>query len=212
MIDELYYSYVVSTLDVLRKTLISQENNTVKLFTYLYNNESDIRNDINNISYNVNMNLNTIIEYSNLSNKIEKIEEKIVLLSKTQNSVVTNINKLNNSINILIDNLNKKEEKIEEPEIEDDIIEEIDNEKEIKKKINWKEKFYFIRSKINKVISIKKSIIDNILMNIYNNLFYLNLLLNREIQKIEEEKQQIIKDKQRKKEINKKIQQILNHK
>ncbi len=202
MIDELYYSYVVSTLDVLRKTLISQENNTVKLFTYLYNNESDIRNDINNISYNVNMNLNTIIEYSNLSNKIEKIEEKIFLLSKTQNSLVTNINKLNNSINVLIDNLNKKEEKIEE----------IDNKKEIKKKISLKEKFYFIKSKINKVISIKKSIINSILMNIYNNLFYLNLLLNREIQKIEEEKQQIIKDKQRKKEINKKIQQILNHK
>ena len=113
MMDQIYYSYVVATLDILRKSLITQENNTTKLFTYLYNDNCDIRNDITNISYNMNQNLDSIIQFSNISNKIVNIEKTITYLYKNQNNIISNISQLKRSIDNLSNNiqqLNKKEE------------------------------------------------------------------------------------------------------
>jgi len=88
------YSYIVHSLDILNRSLTIHEQNTIKLFSYLYNNQVNIENNYNNLITNcVNKsdlndtnksveNLeNCIIKFDNaikkLENKINKIESKL---------------------------------------------------------------------------------------------------------------------------------------
>ena len=206
--NDIYYSYVVTTLDVLRKSLMSQENNTTRLFTYLYNDNYDIRNDVIKISYNINNKLDDIINISNISYKINCIENNINVLYKNQTNIISNINELKKSINDLSNNIKKIDEKKKEKEI---IVEPpIQTKSETKRKYLLNNVFVSIKDKYNKVQNILLSIKDKILENIYDKLFGLNILVNNEIKKIKEEQQRLLEEKKKIRERNKKIKEILN--
>lgn len=203
--NDIYYSYVVTTLDVLRKSLISQENNTTRLFTYLYNDNYDIRNDVMKISYNVNNKLDDIVEISNISYKISNIEKIINSLYNNQTNIISNIDELKKSIKVLDDNVKK----INDPKKEEIIINK-PIKKEKPKKHLFGTIFKIIKDKFISIHNIFLNIINNIINDITNRLFCLNILVNEEIQKIKEEQQRLLEEEKKIRERNKKIKEILN--
>ena len=207
MMNDIYYSYVVTTLDVLRKSLISQENNTTRLFTYLYNDNYDIRNDVIKISYNINNKLDDIINISNISYKINNIETNINTLYKNQINIISNINDLKKSVNSLSDNIKKindkkKEEVVVKPQVK------IKKEKPKKHLLN--NIFKPIKDKFINVYNIFLDILNKIKDNIIDKVFYLDIFVNNEIQKIKEEQQRLLEEEKKIRERNKKIKEILN--
>lgn len=100
------YSYIINSIEVMNKSIIVGEQNTVKLFTYVYNNQNNIYNEIDNLSKkynNIDINLenkilknnkiinNTINENdSNLNKKISKLELKVQQLEKQLNEQICN--------------------------------------------------------------------------------------------------------------------------
>jgi hypothetical protein len=202
-----YYSYVVTTLDVLRKSLISQENNTTRLFTYLYNDNYDIRNDVMKISYNINNKLDDIINISNISYKINNIEININTLYKNQINIISNINDLKKTINNLSDNIKKindkkKEEVVVKPQVK------IKKEKPKNHLLN--NIFKPIKDKFINVYNIFLDILNKTKDNIIDKVFYLDIFVNNEIQKIKEEQQRLLEEEKKIRERNKKIKEILN--
>ena len=100
------YSYIINSIEVMNKSIIVGEQNTVKLFTYVYNNQNNIYNEIDNLSKkynNIDINLenkilknnkiinNTINENdSNLIKKISKLELKVQQLEKQLDEQICN--------------------------------------------------------------------------------------------------------------------------
>ena len=201
------YSYIVHSLDILNKSLTINEQNTVKLFSYLYNNslstEKIFESKINNINSYISNNVNIINDdIKNLENCIIKINNEITTLQNNLNNTNKNIKKIN------ADLLKYNENIIEVPIIISDKISFVYKleDEYIKLKHNIIELF----SKI-KIFYIK--IYDKIYKFIFRKRIQKEkeeseLRRQEEIKRQEEElrRQQIEKDKKRK-EL---IQQILN--
>jgi len=78
------YSYIIGSLEIMNKSIIAGEQNTVTLFTYVYNNQKNIYNKIDDLynKYNdIDPNLeNTILKNNKVINKI--IDENNSCLNK----------------------------------------------------------------------------------------------------------------------------------
>lgn len=99
------YSYIVHSLDIMNRSIVVNEQNTVKLFSYIYNNQSifqsnikDLNDKQNKIDLSVNK-LNKDIKRINdlekcvitFDNTIHKLEEHIKVLEKKINDQNSNI-------------------------------------------------------------------------------------------------------------------------
>ena len=91
------YSYIIHSLDILNRSIVIQEQNTVKLFSYIYNNQINIYNSLNSLN-----SLNST--YNGLEDQNKNIESNIVNL-KSQ---------YNNDIQQLSQQINELEKKYEE--------------------------------------------------------------------------------------------------
>jgi len=91
------YSYIINSIEVMNKSLIVNEQNTVKLFSYVYNNQNNIYNNVNDIhnahnklKQNLNNIKNTITEFNNtvndLNNRIESLEK---FVNEQKNMIIT---------------------------------------------------------------------------------------------------------------------------
>lgn len=84
------YAYIVNSLDVLNKSLLVNEQNTVKLFSYLYNNQNNINTTLtllnkNHVDWNTYKNIDKHIDelekyILRTDSKIKKLENKITQL------------------------------------------------------------------------------------------------------------------------------------
>ena len=187
--DKELYSYVVSSLDILNKQLVVQEKNVVKLFSYLYNYNTQLENKIQDLE-------TIILDYKNL---IKKNEENY---NKKYNDLDKNINDVQQSIKEIDKNFNKK--------INDEskkLKKYIDNNpnnsiviNEIKHTLHIKEFFVNI---FNKIKEEYYSIKDKIYKLIYR---------KRILEEQEEEQRKEIEEKEKKrKEDLDKIKNILNN-
>ena len=94
------YSYIISSIDVMNKSIIVNEQNTVRLFSYIYNSQNNIYNNLDNVTYmckNVQSNLNKSNQsykklktendkiIDDLNNRIEKLEK---IINEQQNMMV----------------------------------------------------------------------------------------------------------------------------
>ena len=99
------YSYIVHSLDIMNRSIVVNEQNTVKLFSYIYNNQSifqsnikDLNDKQNKVDLSVNK-LNKDIKRINdlekcvitFDNTIHKLEEHIKVLEKKINDQNSNI-------------------------------------------------------------------------------------------------------------------------
>jgi len=99
------YSYIVHSLDIMNRSIVVNEQNTVKLFSYIYNNQSifqsnikDLNDKQNKVDLSVNK-LNKDIKRINdlekcvitFDNTIHKLEEHIKILEKKINDQNSNI-------------------------------------------------------------------------------------------------------------------------
>lgn len=112
-----YNSHVAATLDTLNKVIIAQEQNTVKLFSYLLNQNINISN---RLDINENNLVTRLVDLANIdksvkdvSNKLDNIEKTIsnmanglILLTNYMNDINNNIT---NSTNQRALNLNQKQ-------------------------------------------------------------------------------------------------------
>jgi len=88
------YTYIVKSLDVLNKSLVIHEQNTVKLFSYLHNGQVKLIKDINYI----NQNYVTKVDFNNTNNSIEDLENCIVKLDNTIKDLKNKVNKLESKV------------------------------------------------------------------------------------------------------------------
>jgi len=100
------YSYIINSIEVMNKSIIVGEQNTVKLFAYVYNNQNNIYNEINNLNKkcsNIDINIeNKILKNdkiihniinennSNVNEKLSKLELKVKQLEKQINEQACN--------------------------------------------------------------------------------------------------------------------------
>jgi len=99
------YSYIVHSLDIMNRSIVVNEQNTVKLFSYIYNNQSifqsnikDLNDKQNKVDLSVNK-LNKDIKRINdlekcvitFDNTIHKLKEHIKVLEKKINDQNSNI-------------------------------------------------------------------------------------------------------------------------
>lgn len=75
------YSYIIGSLDIMNKSIILNEQNCVKLFSYLYNNYYDLNNKVNDLEQTI----------SNINNNIIKINDDI---TKKNNLISKEVNQL----------------------------------------------------------------------------------------------------------------------
>lgn len=95
------YSYIVSSIHLLNQSIKTQDTKNVKLFSYLYNNYTDIKEQIQLKPNNEDVQL---LSYCilNLDTKIKRV------IKKTQN-IDDNIVKINNKLDDILDYINNKE-------------------------------------------------------------------------------------------------------
>ena len=178
--DELHYSYIVYTLDALRKTIIEQDKKTVKLFSYLYNYNVNLEDRINDTYNNIDNNLDNIVKISNIQNDINIIKENILRLNDINNDI---LNTYKNDIN---KENNKKRKKIV---------------------INLSRIFPKIEIKWPK-LGIKKKI-SNLNNRNINDVFIFNIRCNHILDIENERKQKELEELNRKKEIRDRINKII---
>jgi len=109
------YSYIIHSLDILNRSLTISEQNNIKLFSYIYNNQTNIINDIKNIDNNYN---NLILNNGDIDKKIDNFEKCIITFDNKIKNLEDQIVNLKNSIQkyneniievpVIIDDLNKK--------------------------------------------------------------------------------------------------------
>lgn len=86
------YTYIVQSLDILNKSLTISEQNTVKLFSYLHNEQI-------NITRNINENYINKIDFEKNNKSIEDLENCILKLDNTIKKLESKVNKLESRIN-----------------------------------------------------------------------------------------------------------------
>ena len=108
------YSYIVGSLDIMNKSLIMNEQNTVKLFSYLYNNYVDLNNKFAYLETNINkqiidLEINFKKQNSSISKEIsllkkyqKKYEDKISLIENKKTKTRIIIDKIKYNINIFL--------------------------------------------------------------------------------------------------------------
>ena len=94
MVNKELYTYMVHSLDVLNKSLTIHEQNTITLFSYLYNKQTDIINNLNDI----NRNYINKIDFDNTNNSIKDLENSIIKLNNTIKKIENKVNKLDTKI------------------------------------------------------------------------------------------------------------------
>ena len=185
--DKELYSYIVSSLDILNKQLVVQEKNVVKLFSYLYNYNTQLEDKIQDLETIVLDQKLNMVKLNEKYNELEKDNKQI----KEQNEKT--IKDFEEKINKKIDNDIKRIKK----SISDNnqiIINEVNNT------IYIKEFFINIFNKIkNQYIKLKDKI--------YKKIYRKKILKEQE----EETQKQIeLQEKKRKEELNT-IKDILNN-
>jgi len=89
------YAYIVSSLDILNKSLAVNEQNTVKLFSYLYNSQNNINDKITLLNQNyVDLNV-----YKKTNKHIEDLEKGIIDFDDKIKKLESKISKLEENIN-----------------------------------------------------------------------------------------------------------------
>ena len=85
------YSYIINSIEVMNKSIIVGEQNTVKLFTYVYNNQNNIYNEINNLNKkcsNIDINIeNKILKNDKIIHNIINENNLTVFCSFTINDL-----------------------------------------------------------------------------------------------------------------------------
>lgn len=185
--DKELYSYIVSSLDILNKQLVVQEKNVVKLFSYLYNYNTQLEDKIQDLETIVLDQKLNMVKLNEKYNELEKDNKQI----KEQNEKT--IKDFEEKINKKIDNDIKRIKK----SISDNnqiIINEVNNT------IYIKEFFINIFNKIKtQYIKLKDKI--------YKKIYRKKILKEQE----EETQKQIeLQEKKRKEELNT-IKDILNN-
>ena len=89
------YAYIVNSLDILNKSLTVNEQNTVKLFSYLYNYQNNLNNKIALLNKNyVDLNL-----YKKTNQHIEDLEKCVINFDEKVKKIESKISKLEENIN-----------------------------------------------------------------------------------------------------------------
>jgi len=170
------YSYLVGSINVINKSLLLNEQNTVQLFSYLYNNIVDIDNKLNKLENSLSYFNNYNIE------KINKLENDIPKLNYQYQ-------KLNKDIKLILKNIKEK------------TVEKNNNENQIE---IIKEKKYYLKDFINKIIIFFKDIYNKCYKIIFRKRI-LRKQQEEEIRLEKEAKEKAKLEEQRKKELIKKI-------
>lgn len=155
------YSYIISSIDVMNKSIIVNEQNTVRLFSYIYNSQNNIYNNLDNVTYmckNVQSNLNKSNQsykklktendkiIDDLNNRIEKLEK---IINEQQNmTVVTPViikeNEVKNNIKYILINVYNKiinlYDKCYKIIFKKQINKRLENEKKLQEQMLQKEK------------------------------------------------------------------------
>lgn len=89
--NEEIYSYIVSSIDLLNKSIKAQDNKNVHLFSYLYNNYMDINGQLQNFTTNKDVQL---LSYCmlNLDQRLQKLEMRIGKIDKKIDRVIDFVN------------------------------------------------------------------------------------------------------------------------
>jgi len=95
------YSYIINSIEIMNKSIIGNEQNTVKLFTYVYNNQKDIYNKIDDL-YN---------KHDNIDSNIENI---ILKNNKTIKSIIDDNSSLNKQVSELQSKIQQLEKQLDE--------------------------------------------------------------------------------------------------
>ena len=192
------YSYIVHSLDILNRSVAINEQNTVKLFSYLYNNslntEKIFESKLNSINNYINSNINTINnDIKNLENCIIKINDQINILENNINTVKRNVKKINSDLVKHTENI------IEVPIIVSD---------EISFVYKLEDEYLKFKNDIKKILLKIKDLYNKIYNNIYYNIITVynkiynriyNFIFRKRIQR-EKEEEEKRKEEERKKE------------
>ena len=89
--NEEVYSYIVSSIDLLNKSIKAQDNKTVHLFSYIYNNQMNINEQLKNYVTNQDIQL---LSYCiiNLDQRLQKVETRIGKMDKKIDKMITHLN------------------------------------------------------------------------------------------------------------------------
>jgi len=202
--DEKYYSYVLSSLNTIRNAIIEEDKKTIKLFSYLYNDNTDIRSNIDNIYNNIDNNISYIQCISYIKTDINKILNTLI---RTTNDINKKYDLIINKNNVIEQKLNDLISKLEKPKLIDE-----KQKKPKKQRININ-----INLNLNikeKVINIKNHLISKVNKthnDIINNIFVFDNILNQIIDEIEQIRKQEQLKREHNEKINKRIKEILNN-
>lgn len=89
------YAYIVNSLDILNKSLTVNEQNTVKLFSYLYN----YQNNLNDKIISLNKNHVDLSLYKKTNQHIEDLEKCVISFDDKIKKLESKISKLEENIN-----------------------------------------------------------------------------------------------------------------
>ena len=115
--DEKYYSYVLSSLNTIRNAIVEEDKKTIKLFSYLYNDNIDIRSSIDNIYNNIDNNISYIQCVSYIKTDINKILNTLII---TTNDINKKYDLIINKNNVIEQKLNDLISKLEKPKLIDE--------------------------------------------------------------------------------------------
>lgn len=183
------YSYIVGSINLLNKSIKAQDQKSVQLFAYLYNNHV-------NLSYQMSYQIDNI----SYQLKDTSTNQDIQLLSYCIINLDNKIQKISNNINLVNNKINSIDNKI------DQIITKINIPNNLDKKDIKKENRFFIW--LNNII--KK--LYNLLKNYYNKAYKILFKKRIERQLEEQKKKELELELQKKLEQQKLIKKILNNK
>lgn len=206
--DEKYYSYVLSSLNTIRNAIVEEDKKTIKLFSYLYNDNIDIRSSIDNIYNNIDNNISYIQCISYIKTDINKILNTLI---RTTNDINKKYDLIINKNNVIEQKLNDLISKLEKPKLID--------EKQKKKKPKKQNRRINININLNlnikeKIVKIKNHLTDKINKthnDIINSIFVFDNILNQIIDEVEQIRRQEQLKREHNEKINKRIKEILNN-
>jgi len=97
------YGYIVNSIEIMNKSIVANEQNTVKLFSYVYNHQNNLYSNINKLNKKyeaIDVNFQNIVNRYNINvwKNINETNDKVEKLEKKINSLENQIKEQSNNI------------------------------------------------------------------------------------------------------------------